>query len=265
VPTPSAPVPVLPGAGPAASARRVAALAAHNALLRWRDPGQFLSYLIMPMVLMLALKPIYERAVPGGATQIATGLLISFSVLAMAIVGTSTLVERTWHTWDRLRATRATIPELLLGKAIPVYAVLLVQQTVLLFFGIAVLGVRPSGRFWLLAVAIAVWGATLLAIGTALATVVRSHGELSAVCDIGALTLTSLGGALVPTSMFPPWLQAIAPISPGYWGLHMLQSAVRGDVRSTLAAAALLLALGIAAAILAGRRMARGWGRATLL
>ena len=56
---------------------RVAALAQHNLLLRLRDPGQFLSYLVMPMVLMLVLKPVYERAIPGGATQVATGLLIS--------------------------------------------------------------------------------------------------------------------------------------------------------------------------------------------
>jgi ABC-2 type transport system permease protein len=245
--------------------RRIAALAGHNALLRRRDPGQFLSYLVMPMVLMLVLKPIYQRAIPGGATQVATGLLIMFSVLALAIVGTSTLVERSWHTWDRLRSTSATIPEMLLGKVLPIYAVLLLQQAVLLIFGIAVIGVRPAGHLWLLALSVAVWGAMLLAIGTALATVVRSHGELSALSDIGALVVTTLGGALVPLSMFPHWLRPLAPISPGYWGLAMLQAALHGDIGATLAPAALLLTVGAAAAAVACWRLSRGWGRATLL
>jgi ABC-2 type transport system permease protein len=247
------------------SAYRVAALARHNLLLRLRDPGQFLSYLIMPMVLMPVFKPIYERAIPGGATQIATGLLIMFSVLALSIVGNSTLTERSWHTWDRLRSTPATTPELLLGKVLPVYAVLLLQQTVLLLFAVAVIGVHPAGPLWLPAVAIAVWGAVLLAVGTALATVVRSHGELSVLSDLGALFVTTLGGALVPLSLFPAWLRPLAPLSPGYWGLKMLRSALRGDLSATLLPASVLLSLGLAAALLACWRLSRGWGRATLL
>src|SRR5688500_8321194 len=119
---------------------RIAALAAHNALLRLRDPGHFISYLLMPMILMLGLKPIYLRALAGGTTQLATGMLVIFSVLALTIVGTATLTERTWHTWDRLRATSATAPEILLGKAIPVLVVLLLQQSILVGFGIAVIG-----------------------------------------------------------------------------------------------------------------------------
>jgi ABC-2 type transport system permease protein len=249
----------------AGSPRRIAALARHNAVLRLRDPGQFVSYLVMPMVLMLALKPVYQRAVTGGTMQITTGMLVIFSVLALSVVGTAMLTERSWHTWDRLRSTRASIPELLLGKALPVYAALLLQQTILLLYGITVIGVRPRGAYWLLAVAVAVWGATLLAIGAALAAVVRSHGQLSAICDVGALVLTTIGGAFVPTTMFPHWLQAVAPVSPGYWALTMLQAALRGDVAGTLAPAVILLLVGTAVGVFACWRLAHGWGRATLL
>ncbi|WP_198170731.1 ABC transporter permease [Actinoplanes awajinensis] len=247
------------------SMRRIAALARHNTLLRVRDPGPFLSYLLMPMLLMAVLKPLYLRAIPGGTSQVATGMLVMFSVLALHIVGAATLSERGWHTWERLRATRATVTELLLGKSIPVYAVLLLQQVTLTGYGIAVIGVRPAGAWWLLAVAIGVWGATLLAIGAALAAVVRSHGELHAICDIGALAVTTLGGALVPVALLPPWLQQVAPLSPGYWALTMLQAAIRGDVHRTLTAAGLLLIVAAVAGVVACARLSRGWGRATLL
>lgn len=180
-------------------------------------------------------------------------------------MGTSMLTERSWHTWDRLRSTRATTAELLLGKALPVYAVLLLQQAILLLYGITVIGARPSGPYWLLIIAIATWGATLLAIGAALAALARSHGELSAISDIGALALTTLGGAFIPTTMFPQWLQAVAPASPGYWGLTMLQAALRGDVPGTLTPALILLVLGAAAAVFASWRLTHGWGRATMV
>jgi len=246
---------------------RIGALARHNAMLRLRDPGQFIGYLIMPMVFMLVLRPIFQRAVPGGATQITTGLLVIYSMLALAIVGTSTLTERSWHTWDRLRATRATIPELLIGKTLPAYAMLLLQQAVLLAYGITIIGARPhgGGAYGLLAGAVLLWSATLLAIGTALAAVVRSYGELGAACDIGAITLATLGGAFVPVSMFPSWLRTVAPASPGYWALTMLQAAMRGDTHRTLVSAAILLAVGAAVAVFACRRLARGWGRTTML
>ncbi|MFC7386527.1 ABC transporter permease [Sphaerisporangium rhizosphaerae] len=244
---------------------RVLAVARINWTLRLRDPGQFISYLLMPMILMLVFKPVYNRAFSSGTLQVTTGMLVIFSTLALAIVGTATLTERTWHTWDRLRSTRVTTAELLLGKGLPVFLVLLAQQTILLTYGMLVIGVRPAGNTWLVALAVAVWGTTLLAIGTAIAATVRSHGELSAICDIGGLTLTTLGGAFVPVEMFPGWLRAVAPVSPGYWALSMLQAALRGNVRGTLLAAAVLLAVGVAAGTYATWRLSRGHGRTTAL
>ena len=221
----------------------------------------------MPMVLMLVLKPLYQRGLAGGTTQVTTGPLVIFSTLALSIVGNSMLAERGWHTWDRLRSTRASTLELLLGKTLPVYAVLVLQQTILLCYGIEVIGARPhgAGAYGLLAGAVAVWSATLLAVGTALAATVRSHGELSAACDIGALTLTTLGGAFVPAAMFPSWLQPAAVASPGYWALALLRAAMQGDATRTLVPAGVLLAIGAAAGVLAYRRLAHGWGRATMI
>jgi ABC-2 type transport system permease protein len=77
--------------------------------------------------------------------------------------------------------------------------------------------------------------------------------------------LTTLGGAFVPVSMFPGWLQAVAPASPGYWALSMLQAALRGDVSATLQRAALLLGIGLVAGTFACWRLSRGWGRTTML
>jgi ABC-2 type transport system permease protein len=147
------------------------------------------------MVLMLVFKPLYGGTVRDGSTQAVTGMLVMFSVLSLSIVGTATLSERTWRTWDRLRTTPATAVESLAGKAIPVFVILAVQQGVLLAYGSLVVGMPVSGTPGLLVLAVAVWGFALQAIGTAVAALVRSQGELSAVCDIGALAVSALGGA----------------------------------------------------------------------
>lgn len=243
------------------SARRLGVLVRHNFVLRRRDPGHVISYLVMPMVLMLAFKPLLTRSVPDSGTQAVLGMLVMFSVLSLSIVGTAMLTERTWHTWDRLRATPVSTAELLAGKAIPVFALLVGQQALLLVFGSLAVGMPAVRAPGLLVLAVTVWGFTLLALGAALSTLVRSHGELSAVCDVGALAVSTLGGALVPVSMLPGWAGHVAPFSPGYWAMKMLNGAIVGDTAAVLGSAALLGGVGAVAALLACVRLDRGLGR----
>jgi ABC-2 type transport system permease protein len=247
------------------SAYRIGAIARHNAIIRLRDPGQMIAYIVMPMILMLVLKPLYIRAVPGGTTQVVTGLLVMFSVFALGIAGNSILVERNWQTWDRLRQTRATAAEMLIGKIIPMFIVMSVQQALLLVYGALVIGLPVPRNFGFVALAIAVWAFTLLAVGAALATVARSSGELGVISDVGAMVLSSMGGALVPLSIMPGWAQAGAHASPGYWALIMIRAAVSGDTRQVLIPAAVLGGLGLVAGAFATRRLTRGFGRGRML
>lgn len=249
----------------AGSLHRIDALVRHNIAIRLRDPGQMISYLVMPMLLMLFLKPLYVRAVDGGATQVVTGLMVMFSVFAIAIAGNSILVERQWQTWDRLRSSRATATELLVGKTIPIFLIMVVQQSVLLSYGCLVIGLPFPPRVAYVGLAILVWAFALLALGAALATVARSLGELSVVSDIGALLVSALGGALVPVAILPGWAQVAANASPGYWALELMQAAVAGDGAGMLLPTAILLALGLVAGLFAVRRLTRGWGRTRLL
>ncbi|MDG4785095.1 ABC transporter permease [Micromonospora sp. WMMD1102] len=237
----------------------------HNVLLRLRDPAQIVSYVFLPMALMLVFEPLYRRALDGGTLQTVTGPLILFSVFALGVVGNAVLTEREWRTWDRLRASRASRTSLLLGKAVPVFAVLLVQQTVLLVFGCAVVGLPVPRNLLLVALAVLLWGFAVLAAGTALATVVRSRGDLMLATDLGAILVGSLGGALVPVDLMPGWLRNVAPASPGYWGLALMQDAVQGDLGGMLVPALVVAGMGLALAVFATYRLSRGWGRSHLL
>ncbi|MYY08080.1 ABC transporter permease [Streptomyces sp. SID4919] len=244
---------------------RSGVLIRHNFILRLRDPGQMLSYILVPMVLMLVFKPLYVKALDGSTLQAVTGPLVMFSVFALAIVGNSIMLEREWRTWDRLRVTPATQTELLIGKLVPIFVVLVFQQLVLLLYGSFIIGLPVPGPPGYIALAVMVWGFTLLAIGSALATVVRSRGDLLLATDLGSIVVSSLGGAVAPVALMPPWAASVAHFSPGYWGLTMIQSAISGDGGETLRAAAVCLAIGAVFGVFAVYRLSRGWGRSQLL
>jgi len=236
---------------------RTMALVRHNAVLMLREPGPLISRLIMPVVLLSVLHPLYAAALSGsaaGTAQAATGMMVMFSMLAVSIVGITILSERMWHTWNRLRATPARATEILLAKSVSAGGVLLVQQAAVIVFAVAVFGLRVSNPA-LLAAAVLVWCAMLLCCGCLLGTLVHTPGSLSAVQDVAGMLFTAVGGALVPLSVLPQWVREVAPISPGYWGVSMLQAALRGSVGETARAGGVLVGIAVVAGTLACRRL----------
>jgi ABC-2 type transport system permease protein len=63
----------------------------------------------------------------------------------------------------------------------------------------------------------------------------------------------------------PGWARHIAPLSPAYWAMSALRGAVAGESAQVTSALLVLLGIAAAAALLAGWRINRGWGRSTLL
>lgn len=253
----------------AGAGTRIGALVRLNTALLLREPGPMASRLIMPLIMISVLTPLYRNALDGagaqaGVRQVVPGMLVMFSLLALNIVGAAILTERHWHTWDRQRATPAASWELLAGKAIPACGVLVAQQTLVLCFGSIVFGLAMAGVS-LVACVVAVWVFTLLCLGIALGAFARSHSELAVFYDLGGITLTVLGGALLPVSMMPDWAKAISPISPGYWAMRAFQAALDGEVASMVLPLVVLLTLAFAAGSLACWRITRGWGRSRLL
>jgi ABC-2 type transport system permease protein len=248
---------------------RVSALIRLNTTLLLREPGPVASRLLLPLIFIAVLTPLYRAALrdsgeQDGASQGVAGILVMFSLLALNIVGSAILTERMWHTWDRQRATPAASWELIVGKAIPSCAVLVLQQALVLGFGAAIFGLRIAD-LGLIGLVVAVWVFTLLCLGTALGAFARSHSELAVFYDLGGITCTVLGGALLPISMMPQWVRFIAPVSPGYWAMQALNGAVAGDARVIVPPIAVLLTLAVVAGSVACWRITRGWGRSRLM
>ncbi|WP_319943105.1 ABC transporter permease [Nocardia aurantia] len=232
----------------------------HNLLLVRREPGPILSRMILPLVFLTLLRPLYTAAQgpAAGTEQAVVGTVVTFSLLALSISGSAILTERLARTWDRLRASAAHPAELFTGKAVPAFLALLTQQALILGFAGAFLGLRPQ-HYGLLAAVLLSWSVTLLGLGTLLGVLARSAGELSAAYDIGGMLLSSLGGALVPLSVLPHWVNVVAPISPGYWAAHGLRASLAGDTAATVTTCAILLAAGVVCALAAALRL-RGRG-----
>ena len=236
----------------------VFALARHNARITLREPGPALSRIISPVVLMTLLQPLYRAALPGqdGAARATLLALIMFSTLSLSVVGNALLAERIWHTLDRLRATPLRSAALVAGKCATPLGILLLQQVVVLGTAIVAFGVRPASPALLVLIGVA-WSATVLCLGAALASVLRTPSAVSAATDLASLVSTAFSGALLPLTAMPGWVRAVAPVSPGYWAVRGFDGALQGSTVTTLTSVAVLGALALVAAVFAGRRLMR--------
>jgi ABC-2 type transport system permease protein len=214
---------------------RLAAEVRHQTILLARDPGPMIGYLVMGLLLIAATRPLYTALDRLTAAPAAAGTDLEREQREHdghpggRLVGAAHLLsERTWHTWDRLRASPARFGEILAGKALPIFVAVLTQQAVLFGVTAAVFGLHPTAGWPALAACAAAWSACVLLLGTGASTLARTPAQLSAAGDIFALLTAVLGGAIVPVDLLPGWLRHVAPASPGYWALDAYRCALAG-------------------------------------
>lgn len=240
--------------------RRTWVIIRHTVILLARDPGIVLTYVVMSAVLLVVLRPVYQRLGAPGTPSIwqeTPGMAVMFTLLALDMAGQVMLSERTWNTWDRLRASQAGTLSILVGKALPLAAVFLLQQAVLFGFAAAAFGLDLANGTWRLPVMGLCWAVCVTTCGLALGVWVRTQGQLAAIANIVALVVTCLSGCLVPLSILPQWVKTIAPYNPGYWASRGFQAAATGNMAVYGKAVAVVLGVAVAGLVLAAIRAPR--------
>lgn len=241
--------------------RRSLAVARHDFRLLRRDPTPIIVLIAMPLVMMAFTRPAFRSALveagytdANGSEQVVPGMTVMFAFFLVGNVGFAFFREHGWNTWERLRASWARPVEVMVGKALPPLAVVVVQFTVLFGLGRVLFGLRVEGPWMGLVLVAAGLACCLVALGFLLTAVCRTIAQMNAVANVGALVFAGIGGAVTPLSAMPDWAEAVAPATPGYWAMRGFRSVILdGDglgavMRPTLVLLAFALGFGALAA-----------------
>jgi ABC-2 type transport system permease protein len=147
------------------------------------------------------------------------GMAIQFLLFAMANIGVEMLLERQRGLWSRLRSAPVSKVTLLLGKAASGALISLMILLVCFAFAMVVFHVRIQGSvvgFLGVSVACAVMASTF---GLLVAALGNSPATARGVTTLAVLMMVMLGGAWVPTFIFPAWLQQFTLIVPVRWAV----------------------------------------------
>jgi ABC-2 type transport system permease protein len=171
------------------------------------------------------------------------GMAIQFLLFAMANAGIEMLLERQRGLWKRLRSAPVSRFTLLAGKAMSGAVISLLILLVSFAFAMIVFRVRIQGSvlgFLGISIACALMASTF---GLLVAALGNSPATARGVTTLAVLMMVMLGGAWVPTFIFPAWLQQFTLIVPVRWAVDGLDAMTwRGiGVSGALAPAAVLL------------------------
>jgi ABC-2 type transport system permease protein len=176
------------------------------------------------------------------------GMGIQFLLMVGVEVGVSLLLRRQQGVWKRLRAAPLS-RAVLLGSRAASSAVTSMGTLIILFaFARVVFGVKIQGSMaGFLGVCMA-FSLMTAAFGLLIAAVGKTAEAARGVAILATLFMVMLGGAWVPTFVFPRWLQSLTVVIPTRWAMDALDAVTwRGLGFSSVALPiALLLASALA-------------------
>jgi ABC-2 type transport system permease protein len=152
------------------------------------------------------------------------GMGIQFLLFAMANLGVEMLLERQRGLWRRLRSAPVSRFTLLAARVVSGAVISLLILCVCFAFAMAVFGVRIDGSFWGfagVALACALMASTF---GILVAALGNTPATARGVTTLAVLMMVMLGGAWVPTFVFPAWLQRFTVVLPVRWAVDGLDA-----------------------------------------
>jgi ABC-2 type transport system permease protein len=184
------------------------------------------------------------------------GMGIQFLLFAMANLGVEMLLERQRGLWRRLRSAPVSRFTLLTGKAASGSIISFLILVVCFAFAMIVFKVRIQGSvLGFLGVCIA---CSMMAssFGLVVAALGNSPATARGMTTLAVLMMVMLGGAWVPTFIFPAWLQQFTLIVPVRWAVDGLDATTwRGvGLMGSLAPIGVLLGFAAAFGALAANR-----------
>ncbi|MBB5202751.1 ABC-2 type transport system permease protein [Inhella inkyongensis] len=152
------------------------------------------------------------------------GMGVQFILMLGVEMAVALLLMRRQDLWKRLRAAPLSRGTLLGSRVLSTALIALFSFVLIMLAGMAVFGVRVLGSgigFALLLVSFALFTASF---GLLVAALGRNPEATRGMAILATLLMVMLGGAWVPSFVFPEWLQTVTLAMPTRWAVDGLDA-----------------------------------------
>ncbi|PHS07151.1 MAG: hypothetical protein COA88_09135 [Kordia sp.] len=155
-----------------------------------------------------------------GLIQAVVGTAIMMLLFSIANIGGSLLDEKENGTLKRLLYAPFKTTEILFGKMLTALSISIAQLVVMFIFSWLAFGLNifkdvPALLLMILCTAFAVAG-----FGIFLVSFVKTRQQLNGFSSLIILTMSAIGGSMIPLFIMPEFMQKMAVVSLNYWGIQ---------------------------------------------
>ena len=174
----------------------------------------------LPLPFLLRAEPLTQKHAEYNAfSHSFAGMGLQFVLMSMVDLALALLRERDSGVFRRLRSMPLGRGSLLTGKVLAWTVTGLISFTGCFAFAMVVFGVRIEGS-WLGFAAVLVATSLLAAsLGLLLAAVGKTPAGARGLAILVVLLLVMIGGAWIPSFVFPSWVQQVSLMTPTRWAL----------------------------------------------
>jgi ABC-2 type transport system permease protein len=152
------------------------------------------------------------------------GMGVQFILLMGVDMGVGLLLMRRMGLWKRLRAAPLSKAQLLGSRIASCALIALIVFAVVYAVAVAFFGVRISGSVPGFVAVLMAFALLTASFGLMIAALGRTPEATRGLAILATLLMVMLGGAWVPSFIFPPWLQKVAMGMPTHWAVDGLDA-----------------------------------------
>jgi ABC-2 type transport system permease protein len=223
--------------------------------LSLRNPAWVIIGLIQPILYLAFFGPLLARIAKSGALGVPAnnpysffvpGLLIQLGLFGAAFVGFTIIADWRAGVIERFRVTPVSRMALLAGRVLRDVVTLTVQAVVLVLAGLA-FGLRaPIGGVLISIGFVAVVAVSLSAVSYAVGLLLKSEDALAPLLNMVMVPLMLLSGIMLPMTLGPHWLRAVAKVTPFGYIINAMRRAFAGHYLNTIMLEGLAVSIGLA-------------------
>ena len=161
-----------------------------------------------------------EKESPVGLIHAVAGTAIMMLLFSVTGMGSAMLEEKQEGTLKKLMMAPIKPSSILFGKVISVNVISILQLIVMfiygwLMFGLDILGHLPATLIMIVCTAFA-----CSAFGVFLVSIAKSKAQVQGLSTLIILTMSAIGGSMIPSFIMPAFMQKLSIFSVNYWGIQ---------------------------------------------
>jgi len=155
-----------------------------------------------------------------GLVQAVAGTAVMMLLFSVTAMGASLLTEKEEGTLKKLLSTPIHPNNILFGKMLTSNLVSILQLSVMMIYAWLVFGLNLFQNIPALILLIIVTAFACSSFGMLLASIAKTRQQVQGLSTLIILSMSAIGGSMIPTFIMPEWMQKIAVVSVNYWSIQ---------------------------------------------